>query len=40
MESTGQPVTFVHLDDAPHTMHEPQAKRYVEVITEWIDKLP
>ncbi|MFB1044370.1 alpha/beta hydrolase [Streptomyces chrestomyceticus] len=39
MESTGQPVTFTPLD-APHTMHDPMAQQYVDVITEWIKTLP
>lgn len=37
-ESTGQPVTFTSLD-APHTMHEPQAQRYVDVLTDWAKTL-
>ncbi|MEU3437629.1 alpha/beta fold hydrolase [Streptomyces sp. NPDC006863] len=36
--TTGQPVTFTPLD-APHTMHEPMAQQYVDVITEWIKTL-
>ncbi|MCY0962726.1 hypothetical protein [Streptomyces sp. H27-H5] len=38
MESTGPPVTCTPLD-APHTMHEPMAQQYVDVITEWIKTL-
>lgn len=36
--TTGHPVTYTQLD-APHTMHEPQAQRYVDIITEWIKTL-
>ncbi|MFH8342947.1 hypothetical protein [Streptomyces sp. AM6-12] len=39
LESTGQPVTFAPLD-APHTMHEPMAQQYVDMITGWIKTLP
>ncbi|MER7173498.1 alpha/beta hydrolase [Streptomyces mesophilus] len=39
LESTGRPVTFTPLD-APHTMHEPMAQQYTDVITDWIKTLP
>ncbi|MGK5642222.1 alpha/beta fold hydrolase [Streptomyces sp. URMC 126] len=39
LESTGRPVTFTSLD-VPHTMHEPMAQRYADVVTEWIKTLP
>ncbi|MFE9374227.1 hypothetical protein ACFYM2_31265 [Streptomyces sp. NPDC006711] len=38
MGSTGQSVAFRQLD-APHTMHEPMAQQYADVITEWIKTL-
>ncbi|WP_280444834.1 alpha/beta hydrolase [Nocardia brasiliensis] len=38
LAATGQPVTFTSLD-APHTMHDPEPDRYVEVLTEWASAL-
>ncbi|MBL1076379.1 alpha/beta hydrolase [Nocardia sp. 2] len=39
IESAGQPVTYVSLPDAAHSMHSADAKRYVTTMTEWIDTL-
>lgn len=39
LESTGHPIEFVSLD-APHTMHDPEAPRYVDLLTDWIQRLP
>nr|WP_308802031.1 alpha/beta fold hydrolase [Streptomyces polyasparticus] len=39
LETTGRPVAYTPLD-APHTMHEPEAQRYVDVITDWVKTLP
>ncbi|MFG2803440.1 alpha/beta hydrolase [Streptomyces pseudovenezuelae] len=38
LESSGQQVTFTELD-APHTMHDPMAQQYTDVITEWLKAL-
>ncbi|MEU2801196.1 alpha/beta fold hydrolase [Streptomyces sp. NPDC007117] len=38
LESTGQPVTFTTLD-VPHTMHDPMAQQYTDVVTEWAKTL-
>ncbi|KUN25929.1 hydrolase [Streptomyces antibioticus] len=38
LESTGQPVTYTPLE-APHTLHEPLAQQYADIITAWIKKL-
>jgi pimeloyl-ACP methyl ester carboxylesterase len=38
LDSTGHPVTYTSLD-APHTMHEPQAQRYANILTEWTNTL-
>ncbi|WP_330250240.1 alpha/beta hydrolase [Nocardia sp. NBC_00565] len=39
LEATGRPVTYVSLPDAPHTMHDPDPKRYVETVIDWIATL-
>lgn len=35
IEAAGQPITYVSLPDAPHTMHEPDPKRYVQTLLDW-----
>ncbi|MEV6561485.1 alpha/beta hydrolase [Nocardia sp. NPDC051756] len=39
IESAGQPITYISLPDAAHTMHNTEPKRYVQTVTELIAKL-
>ena len=36
----GVPVEYASLPDAAHAMHFADPKRYADLVTPWIDKLP